>query len=184
MVTVRGAVFLDRDGVLNEAVVRDGQPHPPTSPADVVILPGVRAAIDAFREAGLVTVVVTNQPDIARGSTCLDDVALINRTVADALGIDVVVVCPHDDADGCVCRKPLPGMILEAAAQHGIDLTRSVLVGDRWRDVEAGRAAKVPTVFVDRAYDERQPEDADLTVAELADAVPWILAITRGCPLP
>jgi D-glycero-D-manno-heptose 1,7-bisphosphate phosphatase len=183
VVVVPGAVFLDRDGVLNAAVVRDRRPYPPATPADVMILPGVRGAIDTFRAAGLMSVVVTNQPDIARGMTTADDVAAINNLVTEQTGVDAVVVCPHDDADDCMCRKPRPGMILAAAAEHGVDLRHSVMVGDRWRDIEAGQAALLPTVFVDRRYDERRPRDASLVVGELAEAVPWILkTTTRGQP--
>jgi D-glycero-D-manno-heptose 1,7-bisphosphate phosphatase len=180
---VRGAVFLDRDGVLNAAVVRDGRPYPPVTPADVVILPGVRAAVEDLRNAGLMAVVVTNQPDIARGAMTTGEVAAINDVISACTGVDVVVVCPHDDADGCDCRKPLPGMILAAAEAHRIDLRHSVMIGDRWRDIEAGRAAGLPTVLVDRGYDERRPIGASLVVDELADAVPWILATTaKGRP--
>ena len=177
-----GAVFLDRDGVLNAPVIRDGRPYPPRIPDDVAILPGVREAIDAFRQAGLMTIVVTNQPDIARGGADADGVRVINQIVADATGVDLVIVCPHDDTDGCGCRKPSPGMILSAAAEHQIDLSRSVMVGDRWRDIEAGRAARLPTVFVDRGYDERHPDHPSVVVSELSEAVPWILTTTKGRP--
>jgi D-glycero-D-manno-heptose 1,7-bisphosphate phosphatase len=177
-----GAVFLDRDGVLNAPVIRDGRPYPPRIPDEVAILPGVRDAIDTFRQAGLMTIVVTNQPDLARGGAEADGIGLINHIVADATGVDLVIVCPHDDADGCTCRKPLPGMILSAAAEHGIDLECSVMVGDRWRDVEAGRAARLPTVFVDRGYDERDPDRPSLVVSELSEAVAWILTTTKAKP--
>jgi D-glycero-D-manno-heptose 1,7-bisphosphate phosphatase len=175
-----GAVFLDRDGVLNAAVVRGGRPYPPSDPAEVKILPGVSAAIDTFREAGLMTVVVTNQPDIARGTASIAAIEAINAFIAEATGVDLVVTCAHDDADGCSCRKPLPGMITTTAEQQQIDLARSVMVGDRWRDIEAGRAAGIATVYVDHGYHERAPEHPDLVVADLPEAVPWILKTTGG----
>lgn len=175
-----GAVFLDRDGVLNAAIVRHRRPFSPRTPGDVVILQGVRSAIDAFRAAGLMTIVITNQPDVARGMACSDDVDAVNARVTEATGVDTIIVCPHDDDDGCECRKPLPGMILNAASEFDVNLARSVLVGDRWRDIEAGRAAGIPTVFVDRGYDERPAEDPTLIVDELASAVPWILRRTKG----
>jgi D-glycero-D-manno-heptose 1,7-bisphosphate phosphatase len=177
--TGRPAVFLDRDGVLNAAVVRDGRPHPPASEADVVVLDGVPEACRRLSGAGLKLICITNQPDIARGTQDPAVVAAINRRLAERLGLDEVVVCPHDDADDCACRKPRPGMILAAAARHDVDLARSVTVGDRWRDVEAGRSAGTRTVFIDQHYDERRPEHADLTVGDLKESVPWILRTAR-----
>lgn len=175
-----GAVFLDRDGVLNAAIVRDRRPYPPTSVHEVVILPGVRSAIDAFRASGLMTIVVTNQPDIARGTAMAAQVDAINALVAAATGVDAIIVCPHDEGDGCTCRKPLPGMILDTAARLKIDIRRSVMVGDRWRDIQAGHAAEIPTVLVDRRYDEKPARDPTLVVDELSTAVPWILERTKG----
>ncbi len=172
------AVFLDRDGVLNAAVVVDGRPHPPRSAAEMMLLPGVEDACARLHGAGFVLVCVTNQPDIARGVTTAARVAEINDDIQRRLGLDAVAVCPHDDADGCACRKPKPGLIREAAARLGLDLTRSVVVGDRWRDVEAGRQAGCRTVLIDRAYDE-PAAIADAVAASLAEAVPWIISLSR-----
>jgi D-glycero-D-manno-heptose 1,7-bisphosphate phosphatase len=169
------AVFLDRDGVLNEAVVRDGRPYPPASADAVRLLPGVREACAQLADAGLRLIVVTNQPDIARGTLDPEELEAIHERLRQTLPLDEVVVCPHDDADGCACRKPRPGMILQAARRWGVDLTHSVTVGDRWRDVAAGRAAGTRTVHVDRHYAEPAPEDPDLTVSELEESVPWII---------
>ena len=168
-------VFLDRDGVLNDTIIRSGRPYPPETLAELRVLPGV---VDACREmsaAGLTLVCVTNQPDIARGAQNLATVVAINDRLSKLLGLREVVVCPHDDNDRCLCRKPLPGMILDAASRQDLDVSRSVTVGDRWRDMEAGRTAGTWTVFIDRGYDERQPEHPDLTVRELKEAVPWII---------
>lgn len=170
------AVFLDRDGVLNEAVVRDGRPHPPASVEAVRVLDGVAEACERLVGLGWLLVVVTNQPDVARGTTDLATVEAVNRAVTDGLDIAEVLVCPHDDADGCGCRKPAPGLLLDAAARWGLDLGRCVTVGDRWRDVEAGRRAGTATVFVDRGYDEPRPADPDAVVADLGEAAAWIAA--------
>jgi D-glycero-D-manno-heptose 1,7-bisphosphate phosphatase len=169
------AVFLDRDGVLNEAVVRDGRPYPPATADAVRLLPGVEAACEQLAGAGLRLIVVTNQPDIARGTLDPGELEAIHARLQEALPLDEVVVCPHDDADGCVCRKPQPGMILQAAERWDLDLGRSVTVGDRWRDVAAGRAAGTRTVHVDRHYAEPAPEGPDLTVSELEESVRWII---------
>jgi D-glycero-D-manno-heptose 1,7-bisphosphate phosphatase len=170
------AVFLDRDGVINRAVVRDGRPYPPASLAELEVLPGVGDAIDRLRAAGFAIVVVTNQPDVARGTQTREAVDALHARLAADLGLDDFRVCAHDDGDGCACRKPLPGLLREAAAAHGLDLTRSFMVGDRWRDVDAGRAAGCRTVFVDRHYTERRPDRQDATVASLAAAADWILS--------
>jgi D-glycero-D-manno-heptose 1,7-bisphosphate phosphatase len=175
----RAAVFLDRDGVLNVAPVRDGRPHPPATVDELRLLPGVGEACRKMKEAGLVLVVVTNQPDVARGATDVARVDAINDALRARLPIDEIAVCPHDDADHCSCRKPKPGLLVESATRWHVDLAASVLVGDRWRDVEAGRAAGTVTVFVDRGYDEARPVKPDLVVSELMDAVPFILEWTK-----
>jgi D-glycero-D-manno-heptose 1,7-bisphosphate phosphatase len=174
--TRRPAVFLDRDGVLNASDVVNGEPRPPGTSAELVLLPGVAEACAQLKDAGFVLVVVTNQPDIARGSATPADVDAVNARLQTWLPLDEIVVCGHDDIDGCDCRKPQPGMVLSAARRLGLDLSRSVMVGDRWRDVEAGRRAGVSTVFIDRGYRERRPDAPDAIVAELIDAVPFILA--------
>jgi D-glycero-D-manno-heptose 1,7-bisphosphate phosphatase len=169
-----GAIFLDRDGVLNAAVVRDGAPYPPADAEEVEVLPGVQEACTRLREAGFELIVVTNQPDVARGTQTLEAVDRINDVLRAALSLDEIVVCPHDDVDSCDCRKPKPGMLLDAAGRREIDLAASFMVGDRWRDVEAGRRAGCRTVFVDRGYDEPSAEP-DVTVSDLAEAAVWIL---------
>ncbi len=169
------AVFLDRDGVLNRAEVRDGVPRPPAGSASAELLPGVAEACRDLAGAGWLLIVVTNQPDISRGSTTRADVDAINAHVVADLPVTEVVVCPHDDADGCGCRKPLPGMLVETAARLGIDLEASVMVGDRWRDVEAGRAAGCRTVLVGDGYGEREIV-ADHVVADLPAAAALLLA--------
>ena len=171
----RPAAVLDRDGVINAAFLRDGRPHPPASLAELVILPGVAEACRRLRAEGFAVLVVTNQPDIARGTARAVDVAHINDVLLASLALDAILVCPHDDADGCHCRKPRPGLLLDAADRWDIDLTRSTMVGDRWRDIDAGRAAGVATVFLDRGYRERQPVDEDHRANELITALPFIL---------
>ncbi len=174
----RRAVFLDRDGVLNETTIRGGHPHPPDTVAEVTLLPGAADACRRLAAAGWLLVVVTNQPDIARGTRSATDVDAVNRAVVDGLPIDDVVVCPHDDIDGCSCRKPRPGMVMDAAERLRIDLAASALVGDRWRDVDAGRAAGVETFFVDHGYDERLRASPDHVVSSLAEAADLLLAGT------
>ena len=170
------AVFLDRDGVINRAVVRNGTPYPPASVHEIELLPGVTEALTTLKAAGYALVVVTNQPDIARGITSAEAVDAINARLRSMLPIDEIRVCPHDDPDQCACRKPKPGLLLRAPRY---DMAASVMVGDRWRDIEAGRAAGCGvTILVDYGYDERPAVDPTVRVGSLASAVDWLL--TRG----
>jgi len=170
------AVFLDRDGVLNEPVVRDGKPYPPASAADVRIVPGAAESLLRLKDAGFLLIVVTNQPDVARGTATRASVDEIHAALAHALPLDEFRVCCHDDSDRCACRKPLPGMLLAAAADHGIDLAGSYMVGDRWRDIDAGASAGCRTILIDRGYRERAPlHPPTHRAASLPEAVRLIL---------
>jgi D-glycero-D-manno-heptose 1,7-bisphosphate phosphatase len=169
------AVFLDRDGVLNKAVVKDGKPYPPVDLGHMEIIPGVELAAKQLRDRGFELIVITNQPDVARGTTSRNTVETINQFLQHRLSIAEFRTCYHDSMDGCSCRKPLPGAILEAARSREIDLSQSFMVGDRWRDIQAGVAAGVKTVFIDYGYDEKQPLSFDFKATSLLDAVPFIL---------
>jgi len=172
---MRRAVFLDRDGVVNRAVLRDGKPYPPSTLSDLRLLPGVREACRMLREAGFALILVTNQPDIARGTANAGEVGEMHARLRRFLQLDDVRVCPHDDDARCDCRKPKPGLLLEAAQTLGIDLESSFLVGDRWRDVEAGQRVGCQTIFVDYGYRERQPDGPFTRVRSLLEAANWIL---------
>lgn len=169
------AVFLDRDGVLNKCLLRDGKPYPPSSLEQLEILFGVESSAKRLKENGFLLVVVTNQPDVARGTMSKETVEDINRFLKIKLNIDEFRTCYHDSKDGCSCRKPLPGAILDASQSWGIDLSLSFMVGDRWRDVEAGQAAGVKTVFIDYGYHEKQPLRFDFKASSLLEALPFIL---------
>ena len=169
------AVFLDRDGVINRTVVRAGRPHPPASAEDTEVLPGVPEALRALKTAGFALVVVTNQPDVARGTQTHAGVEAIHARLGAELPIDEFRVCYHDDRDGCACRKPQPGLLLQAPAY---DLGQSIMVGDRWRDIEAGRRAGVrATILVDHGYDESHETTPDVRVRSLGEAADWILRL-------
>lgn len=167
---MRSAVFLDRDGVINRAKVINGKPYPPDNLASMEILPGVHEALQVLSQAGFLLIVVTNQPDVARGTTPRATVEEINNYLARCLPLDEIRTCFHDNDDGCNCRKPLPGALFEAASIHNIDLSKSYMVGDRWRDVEAGQNAGCSTIFIDYGYDEKQPSSTDFCVQSLAEA--------------
>ena len=169
-------MFLDRDGVLNEAVVRDGKPYPPANAASLRIFTGTAEALARLKERGYLLLVVTNQPDVARGKQKRETIEEINSRLRTELPLDDVLTCYHDDTDDCDCRKPQPGMIKRAAQHHCIDLSLSYMIGDRWRDIDAGANAGCKTILIDRGYAERAPASApDARVGSLSDAVDWIL---------
>jgi len=172
---MRRAVFLDRDGVINLTLVRKGRPYPPSGLEEIEILPGVLEALRRLRAAGFRLVVVTNQPDVARGRQTRKAVEAINAALKARLPLDEFRVCYHDDADGCLCRKPAPGMLLDAAKDADLDLSKSFIVGDRWRDIEAGRRAGCTTVLIDYHYAETELSQSHARVSSLSEAVEWIL---------
>lgn len=170
------AVFLDRDGVLNRACVRGGKPYPPAGPAELEILPDVPAALALLKRHGFLLLVVTNQPDVARGRQQRLVVEEIHAALQAQLPIDDFFACYHDDADQCGCRKPKPGLLLQAAEKYRLDLGACFLIGDRWRDIAAGRAAGCRTVWIDRGYAEPAAPAPDATLYSTLDAAQWIAA--------
>lgn len=175
------AVFLDRDGVINRATERDGKPYPPRTIAEFEIYPEVPAACAKLKAAGFLLVVATNQPDVGRGTLEQSVVERIHAHMTSVLPIDLVEVC-YDSGQGpsdSDCRKPKPGMLLRAARELGIDLARSWMVGDRWRDVDCGYAAGCKTIFVDRGYAEELRQKPDFRAKNLAEAAEIILAELR-----
>ena len=169
------AVFLDRDGVLNRAIVRDGKPFPPANLDELEILPDVPDALSALKECGFLLLVVTNQPDVARGTQQRSVIESLHDKLRAALPLDDFFVCYHDDNDACDCRKPKPGLLLQAAAKYGLNLAACYLIGDRWRDIDAGHAAGCATAWIDRRYVEKSPsQPPSVRVASCAEAALWI----------
>jgi D-glycero-D-manno-heptose 1,7-bisphosphate phosphatase len=170
------AVFLDRDGVLNLALVRDGRPYPPSTLEMFEILPGVTEAVQRLHDAGFLLIGATNQPDVARGTQRKDVVEAMNARLLAEMPIEAILVS-YEDGDNAPRRKPNPGLLLEAAQIYGIDLSLSFMVGDRWRDIEAGRRAGCKTVFIDLGYSERRPDpEPDYVALDLSDAASWIIS--------
>ena len=172
---MKRAVILDRDGVLVRSLMRDGKPKVPRSLDEFEILPDAAAALGALKDAGFLLLVVTNQPDVGHGKVARATVEAMHRRLQDALPLDAILVCYHRQADDCECRKPRPGMLRQAAGDFTIDTTASYMVGDRWSDMVVGKSQGCYTVFIDRRYQERRPEDADAEVRSLAEAAAVIL---------
>jgi len=175
------AVFLDRDGVINRALVRNHQPFAATSLAEFEILPGVPEACARLKAAGFLLVVATNQPDVGRGTLAPEVVEAIHAEMCRVLPIDRVEVCTHAGrgASDCSCRKPKPGMLQEAACALGIDLAASWMVGDRWRDIDCGHAAGCRTIWIDYGYAEQLRQPPDFRAGSLGQAADMILDLAH-----
>ena len=176
------AVFLDRDGVVNRALERDRKPYPPRNLDEFAILPDVPAACARLKAAGFLLVVVTNQPDVGRGTLPRETVETIHAEMCRRLPIDRVEVCYHpgQGASECDCRKPKPGMLLRAARALGVDLAQSWMVGDRWRDIDCGHAAGCRTIFIDRGYAEELRQKPHFSAGNLAQAADIILRESKN----
>ena len=175
---IQHAVFLDRDGVINRARERDGKPYPSASLSEFEIFSEVPEACRRLKQAGFLLVVATNQPDVGRGTLKREAVEEIHAEMRRRLPLDGVEVCYHpgQGLSDCDCRKPRPGMLLHAASELNIDLTRSWMVGDRWRDVDCGHAAGCRTIFIDRGYAEELKQQPDFRVKNLLEAAEIIVA--------
>ncbi len=169
------AVFLDRDGVINDSVVRDGKPYAPRSLSEFTIFPEAEEAADRLVEAGFQIFVVTNQPDIGNGFVAREVVEQMNEILMRRLPITKIYMCPHKQTDNCECRKPKPGMLLAAKNEFHIDMPSSFMVGDRYSDVCAGIAAGCQPVFIDKNYLETPDFDVSIRAENLLHASRYIL---------
>ncbi len=171
------AVFLDRDGVLNQAIVSGGKPGAPRTLEEFGIPADRVACLEELKRRGFALIVVTNQPDVRRGRLSIAAIEEMHRKLRAALPVDDVLVCFHDEGDDCQCRKPRPGLLVEAQRKYELDLSGSFLIGDRWKDVDAGNAAGCRTVLIDYKYNERGPStEPSVRVSSLREAVDWIAA--------
>ena len=179
MSNLKPAVFLDRDGVVNQVIFRNGQPASPRTLKEFILVEGIPKAVTKLQDASFFVLVVTNQPDIARKK--LNPIVLeqISETIRQSLAINDIMVCPHDNSDNCACRKPRPGMLISLAAQWQIDLRRSWIMGDSWKDMAAGKSAGCQTILIDRHYNVGT--EADFKAENVLDATNLILNLTsRG----
>jgi D-glycero-D-manno-heptose 1,7-bisphosphate phosphatase len=167
------AVFLDRDGVINKAVVREGKPYPPASLRELVLIEGILDLVKGVKQLGYKVFVFTNQPDVARGDMSMDTVTEIHDYLMRELEIDKIYCCFHDNADNCDCRKPKPGMLVKAQKEWSVDFERSFVIGDRWRDIAAAKAVNIKSILIDYGYDEKKitPDFSCSSLGEAYDII-------------
>jgi D-glycero-D-manno-heptose 1,7-bisphosphate phosphatase len=168
-------IFLDRDGVINRAVVRNRKPYPPDTLQDLEILQDVPEALNLLKESGFLLIVVTNKPDVGRGKQKQETVEEIRLFLKEQLPLDDIYVCWHGQDGECKCRKSLPGMLLQASEKYGVDFQQSYLIGDRWKDIEAGKTAGCKTIFLDYHYNELLRSQPDFTATSTRKASEWIV---------
>ena len=161
-------------GVINRAVVKEGKPYPPVSLEELEILDGVRPALESLRQSGFLLFVVTNQPDVVRGTQTQEAVERIHAFLLKELALDDIFTCYHDKQFPCPCRKPQPGLLLQAAERYNVDLLASYMIGDRWKDVAAGQAAGCTSIFIDYHYAEQRPEPPFTIAHSLLDSLRYI----------
>lgn len=173
MPSLRRAVFLDRDGVINRPRLHEGKSYPPSSVDEFELLPGVSEACVLLKNAGFLLIVITNQPDVGRGTQRKDTVEAMHALLFSLLPLDQIEVC-YDERNE-VLYKPAPGMIQKAAAEFGVNLELSFMVGDRWRDVDCGNRAGCRTIFIDSGLSEPLRSEPDFKVGSLLEAASLIL---------
>ena len=176
---MKKAVFLDRDGVINKVIMRNGKPSSPWKVEEFEIFPDVKECLEAFKEMGFMNIVFTSQPDISRGNFKMEDLEKMHKIITETLPIDEIKVCPHDDKDNCSCRKPKPGLILEAAKRWSIDLENSFVIGDAWKDIGAGKAAGCKTFLLRREYNKDFQKDYNFEVDNLKKTVEIIKNLNK-----
>ena len=167
---MKKAVLLDRDGVINKAIIKNGLPTSPNSFDELEILPDVKESILRLKKLNFICIVVTNQPDVSRGKFSKDTVIKINNFLKKEIKLDDIFVCYHDDKDNCNCRKPKPGLLLQARKKWNVDFKKSFMIGDRWRDIQAGEKVGCKTIYLDYKYNEKKPKKPDFVSDSLLNA--------------
>ena len=167
---MKKAVFLDRDGVINEAFIKNGQPSSPNSLDELKILPGVKESILRLKKLNFICLVVTNQPDVPRGKIKKNTVIKMNNYLKKVIELDDILVCYHDEKDNCNCRKPKPGLLLQACKKWNVDFKKSFMIGDRWKDIQAGENVGCKTIYLDYSYKDIKPKNSDFVTDTLLNA--------------
>ena len=168
---MKKAVFLDRDGVINKAFIKNGLPESPNSLSELEILPGVKESISRLKKLNFICLVVTNQPDVQRGKIKKNTIIKMNNFLKKKIELDDIFVCYHDDKDNCNCRKPKPGLLLQAGKKWNVDFKKSFMIGDRWRDIQSGEKVGCKTIYLDYNYKDIKPKNPNFVTDTLFNAV-------------
>lgn len=174
-VEMKRAVFFDRDGILNRAILREGRAYAPLTLKDFIISPEAAEAVTQVHRAGFLAIVVTNQPEIARGQLSWSTLVAMHQRLRGIVPVDDIYVCPHDSGAGCDCHKPQPGLLHQAAHDWNLNLSASFLIGDRWRDIGAAQAAGCYSILIERVYSGTS--GADYRTTDLCSAIRHILML-------
>ena len=167
---MKKSVFLDRDGVINKVYIKDGLPQSPNSLNELKILPGVKESIIKLKKLNFICLMVTNQPNVSRKKIDKNSVIQMNNFLKNEIALDDIFVCYHDDSDNCNCRKPKPGLLLQAGKKWDVDFKKSFMIGDRWKDIQAGEKVGCKTIFLDYKYNEKKPKKPDFVSDSLFNA--------------
>jgi len=167
----RKAIFLDRDGTLNKAYIENGLPISPSSLNKFKIIKGVKKSINRLKKLNFLCILITNQPDVFRGKISKKTVVKMNSYIKKKIKLDDMFVCYHDNEHNCSCRKPKPGLLVKASKKWKIDLNKSFMIGDRWKDILAGKKVGCKTIFINNNYKNDKKVKADFTFKSLLKAV-------------
>ena len=166
---MKKAIFLDRDGVINEPIFRDGNINKPIAPWEIdefKLFDNIINPLNIIKKMGYHIFIVTNQPDISKGILKISTIKKMNNIIMSKLPIDEIMFCPHLDSHRCVCRKPKPGMVNILAKKWEISLSDSFFIGDNWKDIECGKGAGCTTILLDKYYNKKV--NADYRVKNLS----------------
>lgn len=178
--TKKRAVFFDRDGVILKTIIENGKPRPPYSISEYKeksgIISGAKEAVEKVKGLGFLAILVTNQPDIAYGNISREDWQWIQGQLKD-IPFDDAFFCFHGRDDGCECKKPKPGLLLEAARKWNIELTKSFVVGDTEVDAGAAKAVGCKTILLDYSYNKEVV--ADIRILDISKLTPSLFYETN-----
>jgi D-glycero-D-manno-heptose 1,7-bisphosphate phosphatase len=173
------AIFLDRDGVINHVLYHEGvnKPSSPWKFEEFQLYNGVEKPLEELRKMGFLLLIISNQPDISKGKIEEGMTEKVNKIIFEKLPIQDILICPHEDRHNCNCRKPKPGMIIELSKKWNVDIGKSFLIGDRWKDIEAGENAGCTSILLDKPYNK--DTKAEYRTKDLQSAVELIKSISK-----